>query len=70
MINHEDEPIHFKLYGFTPCLEDMALFTMRNSLSDFVIKNSIGERVVIFVVVLLFNVHSKQLWSCQDGQLT
>ena len=25
---------------------------------------------VIVVVVLLFNIHSKQLWSCRNGQLT
>ena len=24
----------------------------------------------VVVVVLLFNIHGKQLWSCRDGQLT
>ena len=30
----------------------------------------IRNRLVFVVVVMLFYVHSKQLWSCRDGQLT
>ena len=29
-----------------------------------------GVFAFVSVVVLLFDVHGKQLWSCRDGQLT
>ena len=30
----------------------------------------LNEIYEVVVIVLLFYVHSKHLWSCQDGQLT
>ena len=32
--------------------------------------NPCKKSIITVVVVLLFNVHGKQLWSCRDGQLT
>ena len=31
-------------------------------------KSQKSDGVVVVVVMLLFNVHGKQLWSCRDGQ--
>ena len=46
-------------------------FTVRfPNTAEFVKVVTVIREALVVVVLLLFNVYSKQLWSCEDGQFT